>query len=237
MRVTILETGRAPGRLSEEYPRYPDMFVSMLSKADQSLAFDSVALIDGEALPDVSRCEAVLITGSPAGVYDSTPWMDPLRVFIREAFATRKPMVGVCFGHQIIADALGGQVRKSEKGWGIGRHTYELTNRLDWMAGAGSTLSLSVSHQDQVITPPEGAVTLARSAHTDHAMLAYTNGPVISVQGHPEYSDRFVSALWSARRGKALTDDQVDAALESLARPEDNALFADWVVRFLRSAS
>ena len=123
MRVTILETGRAPGRLSEEYPRYPDMFVSLLSKADQTLVFDSVALIDGEALPDVSRCEAVIITGSPAGVYDSTPWMDPLRVFIREAFATRKPMVGICFGHQIIADALGGQVAKSHKGWGIGRHT------------------------------------------------------------------------------------------------------------------
>lgn len=236
MRVTILETGRAPGRLSEEYPRYPDMFVSLLSKADQSLAFDSVALVDGEALPAASTCEAVIITGSPAGVYDSTPWMDPLRAFIREAFAIRTPMVGVCFGHQIIADSLGGQVGKSHKGWGIGRHTYEITSRLDWMAGAGQTLSLSVSHQDQVIAPPEGAITLARSAHTDHAMLAYTNAPVISVQGHPEFSDRFVSALWSARRGKALTDDQVDAALESLAYPEDNALVADWITRFLRNA-
>lgn len=145
-------------------------------------------------------------------------------------------MVGVCFGHQIIADALGGQVGKSHKGWGIGRHTYEITGRLDWMAGAGETLSLSVSHQDQVIAPPDGAITLARSAHTDHAMLAYTNAPVISVQGHPEFSDRFVSALWSARRGKALTDDQVDAALESLAHPEDNALVADWITRFLRNA-
>ena len=236
MRVTILETGRAPGRLGEEYPRYPDMFVSLLSKAEQSLAFDSVALVDGEALPAASGCEAVIITGSPAGVYDSTPWMDPLRAFIREAYAIRTPMVGVCFGHQIIADASGGQVGKSHKGWGIGRHTYEITNRLEWMAGVGQTLSLSVSHQDQVIAPPEGAVTLARSAHTDHAMLAYTDAPVISVQGHPEFSDRFVSALWSARRGGALTDDQVDAALESLAHPEDNALVAEWITRFLRNA-
>jgi GMP synthase-like glutamine amidotransferase len=123
----------------------------------------------------VLRCEAVLITGSPAGVYDSTPWMDPLRVFIREAFATRKPMVGVCFGHQIIADALGGQVRKSEKGWGIGRHTYEVvTNRLDWMAGAGDPVAVSQSPGSGDHAAQEGAVTLARSAHTDHAMLAYT---------------------------------------------------------------
>jgi GMP synthase-like glutamine amidotransferase len=236
MKVTILEAGRAPGRLSEDYPRYPDMFVSLLSKADESLRFDAVALVDGETPPDPATCDAALITGSPSGVYDSTPWMDPLRGFIREAFAKGTPMVGVCFGHQIIADAMGGDVRKSEKGWGVGRHTYEIVDRRDWMTDAGASVSLSVSHQDQVITPPAGAVTLARSAHTDHAMLAYTSAPVISLQGHPEFSDSFVSALWSARRGKTLTDDQVDGALESLARREDNALVAEWMVRFLRRA-
>lgn len=236
MRLTILETGRAPGRLSEEYPRYPDMFTALLSKADPSLRFEAVAVLDGETLPDPRNCEAVLITGSPFGVYDTPPWIDPLRGFIRETFATGTPMIGVCFGHQIIADAMGGDVRKSPKGWGVGRHTYDIAGARDWMSGAGPTLSLSVSHQDQVISPPAGAVTLASSAHTEHAMLAYTDAPVISVQGHPEFSDRFVSALWSARRGKALTDEQVDAAIESLARPEDSALVADWFVRFLHSA-
>ena len=100
MRVTILETGRAPGRLSEDYPRYPDMFVSLLSKADKllgygDLSFETVALLDGAPLPDPGRCEAVLITGSPFGVYDSTPWMDPLRAFIRGAYHGKTPMVGV----------------------------------------------------------------------------------------------------------------------------------------------
>ena len=99
--------------------------------------------------------------------------MDPLREFVRQAFEAKTPMVGVCFGHQIIADAMGGDVRKSEKGWGVGRHSYEIVGRRPWMNGAGANVSLSVSHQDQVITPPAGAVTLARSAHTEHAMLAY----------------------------------------------------------------
>lgn len=236
MRVTILETGRAPGRLSEDFPRYADMFVSLLSNADENLSFETVALLDGAALPEASRCEAVVITGSPVGVYDSTPWMDPLRDFVRQAYASKTPMVGVCFGHQVIADAMGGDVRKSEKGWGVGRHTYDLIARRPWMNGAGERVSLSVSHQDQVITPPKGAMTLARSAHTEHAMLAYEDAPVMSMQGHPEFGDAFVSALYGARRGKTLTDEQADAAIESLGQPEDNALVGDWMVRFLRSA-
>lgn len=237
MRVTIIETGRAPGRLSEEFPRYPDMFISLMREADANLAFDTVALLDGAALPAPSACEAILITGSPFGVYDDTPWMNPLRAFIRDVFAARRPMIGVCFGHQIIADAMGGDVRKSPKGWGLGRHTYGIVERRGWMPEATPSVSLSVSHQDQVITPPPGAVTLASSAHTDHAMLAYRDAPVISIQGHPEFSDTFVSALYSARRGKTLTEEQVDTAIASLSAPEDNARVASWFARFLREST
>lgn len=235
MKITILETGRAPGKLVDEYPRYPAMFASLLSLSDRELAYESVAVLDGEALPTASACEAILITGSPYGVYDSTPWMDQLRSFIRSACDAGIPMVGVCFGHQIIADALGGEVRKSEKGWGIGRHTYEITRKRDWMGEGRPAISLSASHQDQVITPPAGAVTLARSDHTDHAILEYSNAPVITIQGHPEFSDKYASALWQARRGKALSDAQVDAALASMLKRGDGALVGDWIVRFLRS--
>lgn len=235
MRVTIIETGRAPGQLSEAYPRYPDMFAALLGEADAGLSFDVVKLVDGEALPDPAACEAVVITGSPSGVYDQTPWMDPLREFVRGVFRAKTPMVGVCFGHQIIADAMGGDVRKSDKGWGVGRHTYEVLEHRPWMAGAGASVSLAVSHQDQVITPPAGAVTLARSAHTEHAMLAYEDAPVMSVQGHPEFGDQFVAALYAARRGR-LSDAQVDGAIASLAERHDNALVGRWMARFLRSA-
>lgn len=237
MKLTIIETGRAPGPLQDRFPRYPDMFRALLSPADEALSYGSASLLDGEALPDPASCDAILITGSPFGVYDSTPWMDPLRAFIRGAAAARTPLVGVCFGHQIIADALGGDVRKSDKGWGVGRHTYEIVATRDWMAGAGEAISLAVSHQDQVIAPPRGATTIARSAHTAHAMLAYDDIPAISVQGHPEFSDTYVSALYNNRRGKALTEAQVDAAIASLQQAEDNALVARWIARFLRSAT
>ena len=145
-------------------------------------------------------------------------------------------MVGVCFGRQIIADTLGGQVAKSHKGWGVGRHTYDILARESWMADAGSAFSLGVSHQDQVITPPTGARTLARSPHTDHAMLVYDSAPIISLQGHPEFTDGFLTALYGARCGKTLSDDLADQAIESLGAPEDNTLVGEWMLRFLRGA-
>jgi GMP synthase-like glutamine amidotransferase len=237
MKVTILEAGRAPGRLSEDFPSYPDMFVSLLSKADERLTFETIALVDGASPPDPRLCEAALITGSPSGVYDSTPWIDKLRDFVREAFASKTPLVGVCFGHQIIADAMGGHVAKSDKGWGVGRHTYEIIERRPWMTDAGATISLNTSHQDQVIEPPKGATTLARSKHTDHAMLEYSSAPVMSMQGHPEFGDVFCTALYSARRSKSLSDAQVDAAIDSLGHPEDSARVARWIARFLETAS
>ncbi len=236
MKLTILETGRAPGALADIYPRYPEMVAALLARVDDRLTFATVSLWDGEPLPALGDVEAILITGSPFGVYDSPPWMDPLRAFIRQAHAARIPMVGICFGHQIIADALGGVVRKSEKGWGVGRHTYNVVSQAPWMRDRVDTVSLVASHQDQVILPPDGVRTLARSAHTDHAMLAWTDAPILTLQGHPEFSDRFASALYSARRGGSLTDDMADAAIESLGKPEDNDLMAEWIAGFLRSA-
>lgn len=236
MKLTILETGRAPGPLADLYPRYPEMVSALLSRVDDRLGFEAVSPWDGEPLPPASGLEAVLITGSPFGVYDSPPWIEPLRQFVREAHAARLPMVGICFGHQIIAHALGGDVRKSEKGWGVGRHTYDIVERRPWMHDAGDSFSLVASHQDQVIAPPPAARTLARSAHTDHAMLAWTDAPILTLQGHPEFSDSFAAALYNARRGATLSDDMTDAAIESLGRPDDNDMAAEWIAAFLRTA-
>lgn len=237
MQVTLIETGRPPAGLGGMFPGYPEMIASLLGGPGPDLSFARLALIDGEALPDPAACEAIVITGSAFGVYDATSWMEPLRNFIRGAFSARTPMVGVCFGHQIIADAMGGEVARSQKGWGVGRHVYTLVRQADWMTQAGAVVRLSASHQDQVIRPPQNAVTLAASPHTEHAILAYRDAPVISFQAHPEFSDAYAAALITARRGAQLSPQLADAALASLADPHDNALVASWIVNFLRSPS
>jgi GMP synthase-like glutamine amidotransferase len=111
--------------------------------------------------------EAVMITGSPAGVYDDEAWIGPLADFIRAGAAAGVPQVGICFGHQILAEALGGKVIKSDKGWGVGRHTYDVVACPGFVSETcPPTVSAAVSHQDQVVALPPGAEVIAASDFT-----------------------------------------------------------------------
>jgi GMP synthase-like glutamine amidotransferase len=137
-----------------------------------------------------------------------------------------------------MAQALGGQVIKSPKGWGLGRHTYDVTTRQSWMGETPpDEFALAVSHQDQVVAPPAGAIVTAASDFCVFAGLAYAQGPAISFQGHPEFSNAFSEALYENRRGSPLTDAQVDTAVASLAEPENNDLLAEWIANFYRGVA
>ncbi len=179
------------------------MFTRMFDAAGGGFTYEVVKAYGPDPLPDPTKLEGVLITGSAAGVYDDLPWLEPLRGFIRSAYAARTPMLGICFGHQIMADALGGDVRKSEKGWGLGRHRYEVVARPEFMAGAGESLSVACSHQDQVIVAPPEATVILASDFTPNAGLHYASGRALSFQPHPEFLDDYSQALVELRRGRA----------------------------------
>ncbi|MEM6627287.1 MAG: glutamine amidotransferase [Pseudomonadota bacterium] len=232
MKIALLETGAPPDTIRDLFPSYADMFVDLVGAEIDGLTFEAHALMDGAPIPATDAYDGALVTGSRLGVYDEAPWMDVLKAHVREAAGLRKPMVGVCFGHQLIADALGGDVRKSEKGWGLGRHTYALKGAHPWIADPTDSFALAVSHQDQVLAPPADAETIASSEFTPHAALLYAGAPILSFQGHPEFNDSFAAALYNARRDNPLTDDQVDTAVESLAQPEDNSRVGRWIGRF-----
>lgn len=236
MKLTIIETGQVPAALRDQFPDYPEMFRRMLARADGAIACETVSVARGEALPDPAALEAVLYTGSPAGVYDPEPWIAPLSDFIRSAATARTPQVGICFGHQIMGEALGGKVVKSDKGWGVGRHTYEIVQCPDWNgAPCPPTLSVAVSHQDQVVVRPPSASIIARSDFTPFAGLDYQGFPAISFQCHPEFEPDYAAALYGARRA-ALGEDRADAAVSSLAGDCDRRVLAGWIVTFLRAA-
>jgi len=233
-RVTIIETGLVSPKQRQRHGSFPQMFQRLIGAADASIAFDIVSVIEGGPLPDPKALEAVLITGSSAGVYDAFDWIAPLEDFVRAAYSSNIPMVGVCFGHQLIAQALGGVVRKSEKGWGIGRHVYDIAPGNGVIDG--ERIALACSHQDQVIEPPRGAKTLMFSDFTPHAGLLYANGAALSVQPHPEFSIDFAHVCCQLREGKA-PDDLVASAKASLDLPLESARLGEAITRFLSKNS
>jgi GMP synthase-like glutamine amidotransferase len=235
-RITIIETGIVSPKNRELHGSYPQMFERMIGAADASVTFDTVSIPAGELLPDLEGLEAILITGSAAGVYDAFEWIAPLEAFVRTAHDRKVPMVGVCFGHQLIAQALGGTVRKSEKGYGLGRHVYDIAP--DNGVVDGKRIAIACSHQDQVITPPAGARTILSSDFTPYAGLLYAGGTTFSVQPHPEFSLGFALACCEMVRSKGdAPDSVVTPAQASLAEPLESARLGGAITRFLtRSA-
>ncbi len=225
MKLAILETGHPPTGLEQEFGTYPDMFARLLGPGFEIDTFD----VQAGNLPDAQAHDAVLITGSPAGVYDPYPWIPSLLEFIRAAKDAK--MVGVCFGHQAMAEALGGKVVKSHKGWSTGLHRYDVTGHARWANGE-QQIAIPASHQDQVVVQPPNTDVVAVSDFTPFAALTWTDRPAISFQFHPEFSPQYAKALIAARRDR-LPDP--DGAIASLDAPNDTARVGEWIRRFLMS--
>ncbi|MDO9473952.1 MAG: type 1 glutamine amidotransferase [Caulobacter sp.] len=231
MQLGILETGGPPVDLGDRFQGYGNMMRRMLGPAFRARTYDIRA---GELPATPDECDGWLITGSAAGVYDPDPWIPALKAFLREA-SGKAPMVGICFGHQLMAEAFGGEVIRSPKGWGVGLHRYEIARAAPWMDST-APVSLPVSHQDQVVAVGPGCELLGGNAFTPFGLLAYPERLAISMQPHPEFEPDYARALIESRRGSRLADDQADAAIASLAGANDRERVAIWLRRFLQPA-
>ncbi|GMG82086.1 GMP synthase [Paralimibaculum aggregatum] len=238
MRVGILETGRVAEELVDRHGTYPDMFVRLLAGADPGLEFEAVKVLEGALPGSPQAADAWLVTGSKHGVYDPMPWIEPLKAFLREARGAGVPLIGICFGHQIMAEAFGGRAEKSDRGWGCGPHVYTTLQRPGWMADAPGPMRFHAMHQDQVTAIPGDATRLAESDFCPHAMLAYGDPEApdaISIQPHPEFEPDYARDLLVARRGVAVPAPAAQAGIDAIGAPVDNAAFARWVAAYLRA--
>lgn len=228
MNIGILETGRPSAELEARFGRYDAMLAHLLG---DGYATRTYGVTQGDYPDRPEAHEAYLITGSPAGVYDDLPWIPELKTFLREAKGKAK-LVGVCFGHQIMAEAFGGRVQKSDKGWGIGLHRYEVRNVEPWMEEVDS-FSIPVSHQDQIVEAPPEALVIAASPFTSFGAIAYGDQPAISFQCHPEFEPEFAKALIEERRER-LPDPE--RALATLDQPNDRPMVGRWIRNFLEGS-
>jgi GMP synthase-like glutamine amidotransferase len=161
-------------------------------------------------------------------VYEDHGWIPPLKAFLQEAKGQAK-LVGICFGHQIMAEAFGGRVEKSEKGWGVGLHRYEVRYAPAWMDPV-EAFAIPVSHQDQIVRQPPASRVIASSRFTAYGVLAYEDQPAISFQCHPEFEPAFARALIQSREDRLPNPTE---ALASLDQPNDADRVGGWLRRFL----
>jgi GMP synthase-like glutamine amidotransferase len=223
MNLAILEVGRPPAALIPAFGAYPAMVEALLGC--KAAHYD----VQAGALPEhPAAYDAYVIPGSSAGVYEPLPWIGPAIDFLRAAKGRAK-LVGICFGHQLMAEAFGGRVEKSARGWGIGLQTYEIVEHAGWMDDAAA-IAVPVSHQDQIVTQPPTARILARNDFSPYGMLEYEDQAALSMQFHPELAPDFMAALIESRRDR-LPDP--DGALASLNAPDDRARVGGWIRSFL----
>lgn len=234
MKIGILQCDDVMLSLQKNHGNYPDMFMRLLSRVDPDLSFEIWCCHDGQ-IPDANvKVDAWLITGSKYGVNDDLQWVDRLCDLIRQLYVLKKPVVGVCFGYQLIAHAMSGIVRRNPQGWGLGVSFNSVNTQLDWMEPWQPTLNLIVSHQDQVIRLPTDAVALASSSFCPYYLMQLGK-TFLGVQGHPEFTSAYAADLMTHQR-HYITDEQIEIGLASLSSPQDADVMAQWIVNFMRFA-
>ena len=232
MHIAILEAGRTNPDMPAEFHHYPKMFETLF--ANQSIGtnfrFSVVPVIDDEFPQAVYDYDGYLVTGSAYGVYDEAPFIAKLMTFIQDISAAGKPLVGICFGHQIVAHALGGRATKFDGGWGIGNMPIKIVGKADWIPGNVGQLDLIHVHQDQVITLPPDAIRLAQSGFCQNAAFAIGK-KVFAIQGHPEFTPAYTNALIDIREDKIGKKRAANARI-SLKKPHDGHIVGGWILDF-----
>jgi GMP synthase-like glutamine amidotransferase len=232
MRLGILDCDRLDPDLADRFgPVYSEMFIRGFAALAPELEFRVWSALDGELPEDLHECDAWLITGSRHDAYSDTPWIQALRAWIRQAHDADVKLAGVCFGHQVIAQALGGEVVKSTKGWGLGVAVHPMLADAPWMAPARDQIRILASHQDQVALLPPGATRLAGNDFCPNFMFLQGDH-IVAIQGHPEFSVEYNRALIERRRG-LLPDERYQSSLSSLEGEVDSATMMQWLLQFL----
>ncbi len=231
MKLGILKADTLTPELAADFGEYPDMFIALLTAHAPDLQCSVYDVERGEYPDEIDEVDAYLITGSKASVYDETPWIRTLTGFVQKLHRRQKKLVGICFGHQLVAQALGGTVEKSPKGWGVGLHTHRFSSMPSWHDQGDRNLDILVSHQDQVVRAAAGAQVLASSEFCDNA-VSQVGEHILTLQGHPEFNKGYARALMTVRRN-LLGEDLLQAGLASLDKKPQGSRVAAWIINFI----
>ena len=241
LRVAILRADDVRPELAGTFGEYPEMFEVLLSDANIGRALTDQVLLRTEAFranqgvypANIDDYDAFIITGSKSGVYEDLPWITVLGEFVKLLHQRKKKLIGICFGHQLIASVLGGEAGKASTGWEIGVKVASLNGDVVNKFSGTERFKLLYSHQDQVFKAATGARILASTPGCPIAMTSLDEH-VLTLQGHPEFSSAYAGALYQLRKG-AYPQGCFNDAIESLTEDADHLKVARWMIDFMVS--
>lgn len=226
MHIAILVTNTDESDFAQAHPKDGQKFSDLLWRVRPDWTFDVYQVKDGH-FPDALDFDGILITGSPASVHDGAPWIAQLEELVRDALKQKTPMFGACFGHQIIARALGARVGYNPQGWVFGRVETEFLC-------TSQRIALYAAHKEQVFELPAGAKIVARTDGCEIAGFSM-NTHVLTTQYHPEMTSDFMSAL-IAEFADTLGRGVAERARSTMAQNTDMDALAEWIAQFYEAA-
>ena len=236
LRIGILQCDHVANDLIKTHGDYSDMFTDLVHSQDNTVEISVYDLTANQFPVDLNTCDGYIITGSQFSAYDDIPWIHRAKKLVSGLYKAKIPTVGICFGHQIIAEALGGKVKKaSDKSWGVGVHQWEIKHQEEWMQYRTlDKIALRASHQDQVVAMPADSKLIASS---DFCPIAgfQTGNSMLALQGHPEFSREYSETLIKTRADR-ISSDVAATALETLKQEVDVETVAAWMIEFIKQS-
>ena len=232
MKVAILQCDNVLDKFQHRFGNYPQMVEQMFSEIDIPLSFDNYDCQQGKLPTNIDEYDFYITTGSKASVSDDLEWVQQLVSFIQLLDREKKKLIGICFGHQLIAVARNGKVEKSDKGWGIGIARNRVISHPEWMKEETPEINILVSHRDQITELPDDTFIIAESDFCPFFIVQWGDH-FLSIQGHPEWSTNYSKALINDRRS-IIGKDLVEAGLQSLHIARGNKEFVRWIISFVQ---
>lgn len=229
--ICILETDNIRPELVEQYRGYGWMFQQLFARQPIPAEFEVFNVTCGEYPDDARHFDAYLVTGSKYDSFGDDPWIQVLREYLLTRYNNGEKLLGVCFGHQILALLLGGKTERAWQGWGVGVHRYEVLEQTEWMQPHAEQLSLLISHQDQVTQAPANATILASSAFCPIAAY-YIDNQVLCFQGHPEFVPDYSRSILNIRQAQ-YGEELYQNGINSLELEHQGTIVAEWMMRFV----
>ena len=232
MKIGILKADKVRHELRDHFGEYPAMFENLLREVEVDIEIVIYDVISGEYPKQMDEVQGYIITGSKMSVYDEIDWIKELGKFVQELHNKKKKLIGICFGHQMVAHYLGGKTQKSDKGWGVGIQESKFTKAATSYGSEGQTYNLVCSHQDQIVEPAPSSVVLASSDFCPYSMLQIEDH-ILTFQGHPEFNKDFSRSLLDLRKND-FDENTYQEGLDSLTKNTDAHAVGKWIVNFIK---